>query len=70
MIQNAFNNAKYQNKSYEMLSEVFRLLNLSKIYEVNPNDRNTKEMMKNIVNSQFIPQNLENEPSKNRLDFN
>jgi hypothetical protein len=52
-----------------MLSEVFRLINLSKIYEVNPNDRNTKDMMKNIVNSQFIPQNLENDQYKNRLDL-
>ena len=49
VIQNAYDTAKYQNKTYEVLSEVFRLLNLSKIYEVNPADRNTKENMKNIV---------------------
>ena len=69
VIQNAYDNAKYQNKTYNMVSEVFRFLNLSKIYEVNPSDRNTKEMMKKIVTSQFISQQFDNDYSKYRLDL-
>jgi hypothetical protein len=42
VVQAAFDNAKYQNKTYEVVSEVYRLINLSKIVEVHSDDKNTK----------------------------
>ena len=32
-------------------------MQLSKLYDVNPTDQPTKEMMKNIVRSQFLTRN-------------
>lgn len=51
-----------------MLSEVFRLVTLAKISEANPSDRNTKDMMRNILASQFLPQQFEEEALP-RLDL-
>lgn len=69
LIQSNFEAARQQDKTREVLAETFRLLNLSKLYEVNPTDPVTKQMIKNIVNAKFMAPLEQFDPAPYQIDL-
>lgn len=58
VIQSAFDNGRNNQKTFEVLSQVFKLMGLAKIYDSNPADQQTKQMIKSIAYAQFLPVNF------------